>query len=82
MPLPPNSRRVARPCACRGVVEADPADPVDVERAVQGHQSSVVHQQWAAAAQLRGELVAPLRVAIHAGSVNGHPLAIELRRVR
>lgn len=47
--------KLGRRCACRGVIEADPADPDDIERAVQEHQTELQHRAWRAGAVLRGE---------------------------
>lgn len=58
--------RERRPCACRGSLEADPKDPVDVERAVRSHQREPIHAHWRAREQLAGNLVAPERVAVGA----------------
>lgn len=38
-------RRAKRPCACKGVVEADPIDPTP---GVQEHQKTPQHQAWRA----------------------------------
>lgn len=56
--------RVARQCACRGFLEANPADADGVERAVREHQRELRHQAWRALEQLGGRLVAPESVAI------------------
>lgn len=55
--------RERRPCACRGSLEADPSDPVDVERAVQAHQQELQHAAWRAREQLAGNLVTPVSVS-------------------
>lgn len=63
-PMPAPAGEVARRCACRGYVTADPADADGVERAVRDHARTIGHQTWAAGAQLRGELVARQDVSI------------------
>ncbi len=52
--------RERRPCACRGIIEADAADPTDIEKAVQAHQDTQQHAEYRALASLRGELVGPM----------------------
>lgn len=71
--------RERRPCACRGSLEADPADPVDVERAVRSHQRELQHVAWRAREQMAGNLVAPEPVTLPEPLPGLRPIA--LRRV-
>lgn len=73
--------KVRKPCVCRGFLEADPADPVDVEKAVQSHQQELQHLAWRAMAQINGELVAPERVAVGAPLPALHGRRMELEPV-
>lgn len=69
------NRQVARRCACRAFLAADPADPADVERAVSEHRLELRHQAYAAGEQLAGRFVAR-----HELTIGGVPLP-RLRRV-
>ena len=83
--------RERRPCACRGSIEADPADHADVLQAVQQHQQTEQHADWRVREQLAGNLVAPEGIDVSAsmpldrptiGENDGrYPAPVELRRV-
>lgn len=51
-----------RQCACRVVIEADPV-PEAIEHAVQVHQKQPEHVVYQVLTQLRGDYVAPQKMA-------------------
>jgi hypothetical protein len=67
--------RERRPCVCRGAaLEANRADPVDVEEAVRSHQRLLEHRSWVAREQLAGRLIVGAPTALA-------PFPIALRKV-
>lgn len=76
--------RERRPCACRGAIEADPADPRDVEAAVREHQTELQHRAFVEGEQLAGRYVAPeeIRINVPIGSSRRRTTTgLEIRRV-
>lgn len=74
------AEKVARKCACTGVLEADPSDPDDVQKAVQEHQAELRHRAWWAGAVMRGEYL-PTEAEAKVGIITYKPVKPLLRRI-